>query len=110
MLYIIIILIVSLIIAYLYLNKIENFNLDTSSDESGNYCSSCTGKTISNCLLCENCGLALTDNSAVCTRGNKNGKYDPNVKADQWIHTDGFRIYNQNLYPKWQYNRNMFAY
>lgn len=57
-----------------------------------NYCGSCYGKTIGQCLQCVNCGFISKDGYGKCVEGDMYGPYDfnPEYVNARWIHNDQY--------------------
>ena len=86
---IIFIIIVIILLYLIYKSNSEHF----TSGFYGHECISCENKNIGQCLQCNQCGIYHDGCSYKCTRGDKNGPYDPKINTSFWLHNDPFSRY-----------------
>lgn len=92
-LYLALIIVLILIVAYFGYKPItEGFNRDT-----GQFCSTCTGKTFNQCMNCFNCGFCVDKwGNASCLAGDvRSGPYNKENCA-LWYTTDDWTTAVQN--------------
>lgn len=55
-----------------------------------NFCGSCEGKTVGQCMECANCGFISKKGYGQCVEGDSYGPYDfdPEFVGGRWIHND----------------------
>ena len=69
-----------------------NINNNKKIEGYYNYCGSCEGKTIKQCMQCANCGFLSKKGYGKCVEGDSYGPYDfnPDYVNGRWIHNDQY--------------------
>ncbi len=104
-----IIILIMLVLSYIYIEYSYKQKKEGLNETNGRYCPTCKGKGIGSCLECINCGLAVNERQQQCVEGDLHGPYSAKIKPDQWIQNQTFRIFNEDIYPKWQFNYNLLS-
>jgi hypothetical protein len=71
---------------------LENNIDDIDVEAYYNYCGSCYGKTVGQCLQCVNCGFISKNGYGKCVEGDMYGPYDFNTEyiGARWINNDQY--------------------
>lgn len=75
------------------------------TEKYGNFCNSCRGKLIGDCMKCINCGFITKNGYGKCVDGDMYGPYEdnPSYKLSRWIWNDPFwsdtMASDLNIYP-----------
>lgn len=101
MIYVCIIIIIILYIAYHFINKKSNEKFSDYGYVAMNM-KDCNDKTLTECLRFQNCGYVMTrDFNNRCVAGDVYGPYNKKIKYDKWYHNDPYTralIANDNNY------------
>lgn len=72
----------------MYLWFTNNNQTEHFANRNGSICKCCTGKSIRQCMDCENCGYCVDKfGRAGCVEGNLYGPYDKNLECQIWKHS-----------------------
>ena len=102
------ILAIILVIIFLFLinnnNNNDKNNIEGYNEETGQFCTTCSNKTINQCLQCFNCGWCVDKwGNSACIGGDHKGPYNYE-RCYKWKHGDPFsEMLNRNKNYKCSY-------
>ena len=76
----------TVIIIYLYESNIAK------QESYSNFCGTCNGKTVGQCMQCASCGFISRGGYGKCVPGDMYGPHEinPDYENGRWIHTDKY--------------------
>lgn len=92
-----VIIILVIIVALFFLLQMDNtyVAIEGYNDQTGQFCTTCKGKTMNQCFQCFNCGWAIDEwGNSGCIGGDHKGPYNFERVA-KWYHTDPWTTMQQ---------------